>query len=405
MSENQAVKARSKMSAWTVLWITVLSMTASALCMFKVPPLMADLIGALNLAGEAQGGLLMSIFSLAGMVLAIPAGLIITRFGMYKTGAFSLLCSLGGSLLGIFTQSYGVMMAGRVIEGVGLIFIATLGPAAIGGVFAPEKRGLAMGIMMSYMSVGQFIMFNLAPRIAAGGAWKNVWWVTAVYAGVLLVVWLIAMRGLDGTAGPGAGDAAAQNRMAKEALRVVVKNPWVWLIGATFALMLTTNQGVLAFLTQYLTDVRGMDPGTAGTITSLASIIGIPTGLVVGAVSDKMHSRRKPMIFLFVFSAVVYLVMPHCPTNLYAGMTLIFGIATMGLATLCFAAIPEVIEKPEQNGMACGVVNTLEKTGCFVSSLLFGFLIQTVGWQASFYVMAPICVLGVVSVLLNKKMK
>ena len=289
----------------------------------------------------------------------------------------------------------------------GLIFIATLGPAAIGSVFAPEKRGLAMGIMMSYMSVGQFIMFNVAPRIAGGGAWKNAWWLTAVYSAVMLVLWIIGMRRLDATVNPDNDptNKEAQTKMAKEALSVVIKNPAVWLIGVTFALMLTTNQGVLGFLAQYLSEVRGMDASTASTITSLASIIGIPTGLVVGAVSDKLHSRRGPMIFLFVFSAIVYIVMPHCPTNIYWLMSLIFGIATMGLATLCFAAVPEVIAKPEQNGMACGVVNTLEKVGVFLSTILFGALIEVVGWTVTFYIMAPICILGIISVFINKKLK
>ena len=111
------------------------------------------------------------------------------------------------------------------------------------------------------------------------------------------------------------------------------------------------------------------------------------------------------MIFLFVFSAIVYVVMPHCPTNIYWLMSLIFGIATMGLATLCFAAVPEVIAKPEQNGMACGVVNTLEKVGVFLSTILFGALIEVVGWTVTFYIMAPICILGIISVFINKKLK
>ena len=75
------------------------------------------------------------------------------------------------------------------------------------------------------------------------------------------------------------------------------------------------------------------------------------------------------------------------------------------LATLCFAAVPEVIAKPEQNGMACGVVNTLEKVGVFLSTILFGALIEVVGWTVTFYIMAPICILGIISVFINKKLK
>lgn len=396
-----------KKSPWAILLIIVFSMISSALCQFKVPPIMSELITNLNLTGETQAGLLMSIFSFSGIVLSIPVGFIITRYGIYKTGAISLICSLLGSLLGIVANSYAILMASRIIEGIGLIFVATLGPAAIGSVFSEQKRGLAMGIMMSYMSVGQFIMFNVAPRISVGGSWKNVWWLTGVYSVIMLVIWLFGMRGIDAAISPDAdpSDKKKQTTQAKDALFVVIKNPSVWLIGLTFALMLTTNQGVLAFLSRYLSEVRGMDPGKAGSITSLASIIGVLAGLLVGSISDKVNSRKGPMIVIFAISAVVYCIMPHFPTNTYFIMSLLYGLVTMGLATLCFAAIPDVIDNPEHNSMAVGVVNTLEKLGVFASSLLFGFLIETLGWNSSFYVMAPICVIGILSVVINKKMK
>ena len=53
MTATSVKNQTKKLSCWAVLWIVVLSMTALALCMFKVPPLMGDLIAALNLSGTA----------------------------------------------------------------------------------------------------------------------------------------------------------------------------------------------------------------------------------------------------------------------------------------------------------------------------------------------------------------
>ena len=164
---------RKKISPGLVLFMMLMSMTAGAMCLNKVAPIVPVLTESMGLAGAGQAGLLISVFVFSGIFLAIPSGVIIAKLGYYKTGIVALAAILAGSVVGALDAGYAVMLGSRIVEGVGLILLMTLGPAAVASSFDDKRRGSAMGLLMCFMAFGQIAMFNLAPRIAEGGAWEN----------------------------------------------------------------------------------------------------------------------------------------------------------------------------------------------------------------------------------------
>lgn len=397
---EQTQKTLKKPSAGMTLFIMLISMTAGAMCMNKVPPLFTYINAALNIQNETMSGALMSVFVFSGIILALPIGMIITKVGIYKIGLFALICSAVGSFLGAVDGGYALLLCSRVIEGVGLMFLATLGPSTVGAAFSDKNRGSAMGLLMCFMAFGQIIMFNLAPRIAETSSWRNVWWVTGVFSAVALVIWLFAVRGMNDGASTSEPGGDKQSVMG-----AVLRNGYVWLIGLTVTFYLVAQQGVLAFWPRYLTEIRGVDAITAGSWTSIASVVGIPVGILAGVAADKMGSRKKPLVVLSFACAVVYLFAPSFSTSGYIVMIVLYGIATMGIMGLCFSSIPEVIDSPEQGNMAVSVVNMMQWIGIFISSILFGSLLGSFGWNAAFYSMAPIAVLSGIFTLINKRLK
>ena len=329
--------------------------------------------------------------------------------------------SFGGVGRGVHEASldagYAVMLGSRIVEGVGLILLMTLGPAAVASSFDDRRRGSAMGLLMCFMAFGQIAMFNLAPRIAEGGAWENVWWFTAVYAGVFLVAWIVALRNLDASlaaaAAPAAeapgtgaldGAPAAPNAPTRLFSKDVFLNPGVWLVGITLMVYLIAEQGVISFLPTYLAEVRGMDAAAASSIVSIAPLVGIPVGIVAGMVSDKMGSRKKPLGVLMLASAVTYALMPTWPTGVFIVLVVLFGIAVMGIVGLCFSAVAELVP-PAQGDMAVALLNTFQWVGIFLSSSLVGLLIEAVGWDMAFYLMVPLTVVGAVCTFVTPKLR
>lgn len=386
----------------------LMSMTAGAMCLNKVAPILPTLIQSMQLTGEGQAGLLISVFVFSGIFLAIPGGVIITRFGFYKTGIVALAALLVGSVTGAFDLGYVPMLVSRVIEGVGLIFLMTLGPAAVSGVFTDAKRGSAMGLLMCFMAFGQIAMFNLAPRIAETGIWQTIWWGTAAYAVVFLVLWALLLRNLDSSLAGGDDETAAAGDATPEKSSLFPKevflNPGIMLIGLTLLIYLIAEQGVISFLPTYLTDVRGLDAAAAGSIVSIAPLVGIPVGIIVGVISDKVGSRKWPLGILMLASAVTYALMPSFPTAIFLLLVILFGVAVMGIVGLCFSAVAELVP-PRHGGMAISLLNTYQWVGIFLSSTLVGVFIENFGWDPMFYIMVPLTVVGAICSFVVKKLR
>lgn len=98
MEERDNLKpANKKTSAGLILTVMLISMMAGAVCMNKVSPVLINIVNDFDLT-TGQSGLLISIFSLAGIFLSIPMGMLITRYGSFKTGLISLVAIIAGSL-------------------------------------------------------------------------------------------------------------------------------------------------------------------------------------------------------------------------------------------------------------------------------------------------------------------
>lgn len=397
---------KKKVSPGFVLFMMLMSMTAGAMCLNKVAPIVPILSEAMGLTGAGQAGLLMSVFVISGIFLAIPSGVIIAKLGYYKTGIIALGTILVGSVIGAFDLGYAVMLVSRIIEGVGLILLMTLGPAAVASSFSDEKRGSAMGLLMCFMAFGQIAMFNLAPRIAEVAAWETVWWFTAVYALVFLVIWVFSLRNLDASIAAATGADAAPADAPKAPLfsKDVFLNKGVWLIGLTLMIYLIAEQGAISFLPTFLVEARGMDAATASSIVSIAPLVGIPVGIIVGMISDKMGSRKKPLGVLMLLSAVTYALMPTFPTGLFIVLVVLFGIAVMGIVGLTFSAVAELVP-PAQGDMAVALLNTFQWVGIFLSSSLVGLLIEQFGWDMMFYLLVPLTVVGAICTFVTPKLR
>lgn len=279
-----------KLNPAIVLVVMLISMVAGAICMNKMSPVLAFVMADLEI-NTGQSGILISIFTLSGIFLSIPMGVLTTRYGVYKTGLFSLIAIVAGSVIGSIAQNYGLMLFSRFIEGIGLMFLVTIGPASVGSAFSDEKRGTAMGLLMCFMSFGQIIALNIAPVIAENSSWRNFWWLSAAFGIVCLVLWILFIRKIDEKQKEPEEQMTDMGIVVKE----VMVNKGVWLTAFTFCAFMIAHMGVFNYLPTYLTEVGGVSATAAGSLTSIASLIGIPVKILGGVLADKWRSRKKTL--------------------------------------------------------------------------------------------------------------
>lgn len=79
---------------------------SGAICLNKVAPILSNIVTELNIANSTQSGLLISVFTFTGIFLSIPMGVLITKYGTFKTGVYSLISIIAGSVIGAVAQTY-----------------------------------------------------------------------------------------------------------------------------------------------------------------------------------------------------------------------------------------------------------------------------------------------------------
>src|SRR5512139_1674642 len=138
---NQQVASKTPSYAWVVLFAVYMASLAAPLNLFKVPPMLTTVSdpAVFNLSQGAQG-YVMSVFSIMGFILAIPAGFILKRFGIKPTVLFAVAALMIGSAIGAMAQTVTQLFVGRFIEGAGMGLIMVSAPLAISLWFPADKR-------------------------------------------------------------------------------------------------------------------------------------------------------------------------------------------------------------------------------------------------------------------------
>lgn len=77
-----------------------------------------------------------------------------------------------GALPGALGQGVGVLLASRLVEGLGLVCIVVSAPALMRDAATPARPKLALGLWSSYMLLGMTAMLPLAPLLMATLSWR-----------------------------------------------------------------------------------------------------------------------------------------------------------------------------------------------------------------------------------------
>lgn len=373
--------------AWVVLVIVYLASVAGPLNQTKVPPLMPVLMDAFQLE-LGQAGWLMSVFALTGLVLALPAGVFLPRIGPKVMGLIATGCLALGAALGALSTGAGLFLVSRVIEGIGMGLIAVVAPAAIAMWFPSANRGGPMGIWATWVPVGSVSMYVLAPVIGSAAGWQAVWWLGAGFALLALILYGLLMRLPPGLADASDGTSAAPP------LNKILANKAIWLLGLEFGCFNLVFISLGTFYPTYLSEVRDYSLAQASLIASLSSLVILVSAPLAGWVSDRIGSRRLLFSIPFIFIALLMLF----PFRLLGWHIFVFmgalGLVTGAIPTATFSAAPEIMGRPDLAGLGLAVVMVGQNLGMFVGPILFGNLVEGLGWAVAGYWLIPVCILG-----------
>lgn len=377
--------------AWVVLFVVFVASVAAPLNMYKVPPLMPVLRDSFAL-DLGQAGALMSVFAITGLILALPTGFIMQKLGPKVTGTVAMACLVIGAVLGALAPGAGLLLGSRVVEGVGMGLITVVAPAIIAMWFPQERRGIPMGLWATWVPVGSVLMYNIAPALGEALGWQAVWWGGAGFALVALVLfaWLMRM--------PAAGEA--EPAPSQPGLGRALANRHLWLLALSFGCFNLVFLAIGTFYPTFLAEARGLPLGQAAFIASLSTLAVLVSAPLAGALSDAIGSRKR----LIVVASLIITVMLIWPFRidgwqLYAFM-LALGLVAGAIPTATFAAVPEVMDRPDLAGIGMAVLSVGQNAGMVIGPVWFGARVEAIGWAPAGYWLIPVGALALIAAAL-----
>ena len=186
MSSNKTEALNSKKRTMIFICLVVSGIASSMLstAMTTALPNVVDYFG----ISTSVGQWITSGYSLAmGMIMPLTAFLI-TRFPTKKL----YLVGIGGFILGllisIFAGSFGVMMAGRILQACGNGVLMTAAQVIILTVYPVEKKGTMMGTYGLATTAAPVVAPTIAGLMIDAFGWKSIFYVALVILAVSFVI-------------------------------------------------------------------------------------------------------------------------------------------------------------------------------------------------------------------------
>jgi MFS family permease len=169
-----------------------------------------------------QLGLLKGLYLFPGIVIAYPGGLLGQYFGDKRIAAFGMALMVAGGLL-TATEGYPVVLAGRLISGVGAALLNVLLTKMTIDWFIGREIGTALAVLVSSWPVGIGVALVTLPWLAANSSASTGFAATAAVAALVLVLVVAVYR-----APPAAGLLQPSNRQERPACRWASSawSPW-----------------------------------------------------------------------------------------------------------------------------------------------------------------------------------
>lgn len=334
-----------------------------------VLPAMRDALG----LSDGEMGLLAGIGLAAYLLLSAPAGALTTRFGTRAVVVAGLLGTAAGLAGTGLAQGFLGAAIGQVVVGMS-------GPAAIvpvlaisGRWVAPSFRGRATGLVMAGGGAGLVLAGLLVPAFLASGdadGWRRAWWGLA--AGSLVAAAIAALLLRDPPT-----PASVSTQAARPNMRRVYRSGAVWRLAVVFGLYGTTYMMYGTFFAAHL-QRQGVDLLTAGWLWSLAGLLATGSGLLGGALADRLGPSRA-LVVMFALQGIAMVALALGGSLWwYTASALLFGISLWGFPSAVTKACTEIVG-PTLAPAAIGLLVTVFGAGQAVGPVVAGLLAEQVG--------------------------
>ena len=340
-------------------------------------PVLPDMGRVMGLS-KATTGLVVTAFSLSAGVAIAVAGFLADRYGRKLVVVPSLLLyGLGGIISGLAgwwlgSRGFTMVMAGRVIQGIGAAGTAPVAMAFVGDLFRGSSRVTALGVFEASNGLGKVV----SPILGALIGQLLVWWAVffayaAVAAPFALAVWWLTRE-------PERQKAPPARQYFGEVLQIF-RQKGIPLVACFWAgtVALFVLFGVLFFLSEHLETEHGIDGVPKGVRIMwpvlAMSVVSFSSGLFL------RHRKKllKPAVIaglILAIAGTLFIAFVQADWAFYTGLV-VAGIGT-GLQLPGLNNLITSSARSEQRAMITSIYGAVRFIGVAFGPPLYGALMR-----------------------------
>lgn len=344
-------------------------------------PLIAAELG----LSDVQIGLLSTALFLLSLAVGLSTSGLADRIGSNRTVLAGIAVSLAGSLTLALAPSYGWLLAGKAVQGIGsgLTFVA--GARYVAGLYTGSRSHLGLGLYGAGFPLGTAVALLVLPSVATLGlGWRGALAASSAAIAAIALAWLAAPH-VERVVRPGT---------MRDAFRS--GNAWLTALqhSAGFGLAITAGTWISVYLLREFALPLALS-GLLGSLLLLVTVLARPFG---GWLLSREHVPTRRLMragTLTVMAGVALLAVPGRPLAAAVAGTLVLG-AGVGLPySAVFNTAAASVRAAPGSGQALAAAGGT--AGVMIGAPIMGFAVQTFGFWAAWLFVGLVAAIALAS--------
>lgn len=315
-------------------------------------------------------GFLVAAYNFAAGITGLIGAFFLDRFDRKKALIVSYIGFTVGTVACAFAPTYILLLAARALAGLFGGVMGALIMSIVGDSIPPQKRGRAMGIVMTSFSLASVFGVPFGLALATHFSWHAPFLFIGGVASIMIAIIAMRMPGMTGHL-----QSLESRPSPYHVIHRVVTNPnQVRGLSLTVLLMLSQFM-IIPFFSPSLVANAGFREDQLPFVYLVGGGLTIFTSPLIGRLSDRIGRPPVFVIFSLLLMLPAYFITHMGPTPIQIALlwTALFFVASNGRFVPAWAMITSTV-RPEARGSFLSLNSSLQSmaggAASFISSLI-----------------------------------
>lgn len=383
---------------WIVVWLNRTALT-------PIYPQLSEYFGG---ATDAKIGAISSFYFLGYVLMQIPSGILVDKFGKKTVLIPGFLLFALGTLLLASSKNLNMMYFGNVLAGVGSGTFYGVA-FSLTNEYVPSKyRSVATAVVNCGTAIGSGIGMIASSYFVSqlGLPWQYMEWASLITILLMTVVFVFYIKKDNPQV-----QNINSNGIEEAEKKLTTKELFAPKMIGAYSIYFATCYAyylVNTWLPNFLETERGFEGATIGLASSLIFVSSVPGALIFSRIADRYTDKKVELaVFLEIIAAAsLYLAVMSTNKNILMLGLLLYGF--FGKVVVEPIIISWLGEQVPRKGLATtlGVFNFLGMSSSVIAPSLTGKISDMTGSKINaFYISIVILIIGTTIFYLTNKLK